>query len=664
MQGNLHKARNLIADRQIYTRLIIAGALFLFLSVLIRTAWLSDDAFITLRTLDNFVNGLGLTWNPPYRVQAFTHPLWLFVLSPFYYFSREPFYTTLAVSIGLSFTAVAWMAGKIRQGGFQTITSLLLLCCSKAFTDFSTSGLENPLLYLLAVCFILDYRSPHITFRNLLYQAFITALILVTRQDMGLIFLPALAYSAIRYGKWIGLPALACGLLPWVAWLIFSLFYFGFPVPNTAYAKLQTGIPEIEILGQGWLYYLNSLKTDPLTLAGIGAMLIFLFMSKRKRWMVMAAGVSLYLLYILQIGGDFMSGRFFALPLFVLVLAMNSLPLDKNLSLRIILITVIGSAGLFSPYSPLLSGKSYRQKEKLNQLMDPSGIVDERGFYYEGTGLLTRNRNQRQVQHIDADRGKLARTLEQKVNINGAVGMLGYYAGPSVFVLDYYGLGDPILARLPVVERDSQFQGFYRNLFKQESPYGWRIGHFRRAVPEGYVTTLLTGKNHFDDPEVRAAWDILEPVLTAPLFSEHRLKALKTLVFEKQFKLIPPGERTHWKDLPYSEILKTDSTCVSTLYLTANQAFVSGNLLEAYQKLKRIETLSPYFISVNQKEIAGAWYALAIKFSEMKRFSLSLDCAVKAEAAGIPIPEQTRQDLEEKVEMEKLFFPERTKEIQ
>ena len=43
--------------------------------LLVRTAWMCDDAFITLRTVDNFVQGYGLVWNVGERVQVYTHPL-------------------------------------------------------------------------------------------------------------------------------------------------------------------------------------------------------------------------------------------------------------------------------------------------------------------------------------------------------------------------------------------------------------------------------------------------------------------------------------------------------------------------------------------------------------------------------------------------------------
>ena len=34
------------------------------------------------------------------------------------------------------------------------------------------------------------------------------------------------------------------GFIPLIAWELFSLIYYGFLLPNTAYAKLNTGLPQ------------------------------------------------------------------------------------------------------------------------------------------------------------------------------------------------------------------------------------------------------------------------------------------------------------------------------------------------------------------------------------------------------------------------------------
>ena len=61
------------------TKYIMYFLLALFTYVFIVNAWVGDDAYITFRTVDNFVNGYGLTWNTSERVQAYTHPLWMFL---------------------------------------------------------------------------------------------------------------------------------------------------------------------------------------------------------------------------------------------------------------------------------------------------------------------------------------------------------------------------------------------------------------------------------------------------------------------------------------------------------------------------------------------------------------------------------------------------------
>jgi arabinofuranosyltransferase len=119
-----------------------------FTAVYAVTAWQCDDAYITHRSIDNLLAGHGLRWQPPERVQSFTHPLWLFLLVPARALTGEAYYSTLALSYVIS--ARAWCcfslarraaALRIRAGGVALL--------SQAFVDYSSSGLENPLSHLL-----------------------------------------------------------------------------------------------------------------------------------------------------------------------------------------------------------------------------------------------------------------------------------------------------------------------------------------------------------------------------------------------------------------------------------------------------------------------------------------------------------------------------------
>ena len=114
---------------------LVASLIVLFAIVLFRTAWICDDAYITLRTVDNFVHGYGLRWNIADRVQTYTHPLWLFLLSAVYFVTREPFLSTILLSIAVSLAAVFLLGFRIaasRTGAMVGIviyrSSLLWVC--------------------------------------------------------------------------------------------------------------------------------------------------------------------------------------------------------------------------------------------------------------------------------------------------------------------------------------------------------------------------------------------------------------------------------------------------------------------------------------------------------------------------------------------------------
>jgi arabinofuranosyltransferase len=122
-----------------------AAALAVCAFVLLRHAWISDDAFITLRTVRNLVEGEGLRWNLHERVQGFTHPLWMFLLAFAYSLTHEPMAAGLLLSLGLSLATLYLVAFRLRLPAPAALLAMAGLVSSKSFVDYSTSGLENPL---------------------------------------------------------------------------------------------------------------------------------------------------------------------------------------------------------------------------------------------------------------------------------------------------------------------------------------------------------------------------------------------------------------------------------------------------------------------------------------------------------------------------------------
>ncbi len=62
------------------------------------------------------------------------------------------------------------------------------------------------------------------------------------RMDVALLYAPAILYAFYRVRSFTAVGVVLLASTPFLLWEAFALFYYGFPFPNTAYAKLGTGI--------------------------------------------------------------------------------------------------------------------------------------------------------------------------------------------------------------------------------------------------------------------------------------------------------------------------------------------------------------------------------------------------------------------------------------
>lgn len=492
--------------------LLIGLALAAFTLLFLRTAWVGDDVYITLRTVDNFVNGYGLTWNVAERVQSYTHPLWMFALTLIYLPTRDAYLTALLASFLASFLTLYLLA---RRQGFAAL-GILTLLLSKACMDYSASGLENPLTHLLLALFFIAFIEKESSPFTL---AFLASLLALNRQDAILFVIPAIAFlffqsitalsGAERSRRTIQvITHLFLGLLPLLLWEAFSLFYYGFPFPNTYYAKLGAGIPKAELFAQGWVYLLDSLQRDPLTLTVIAAGILLALWRGQIRERLLALGSVIYLAYVLSIGGDFMSGRFLTASLLVSALLLVRLAREWNPKVKAAALGVVVLLGIFAtPPNFILDLNQPRFTEHDLQ----TGINDERAFYYPISGLMN-YRPGKQIPFSSegwVEHGYALRASGKSVVDEKNVGFIGYFAGPAVHIVDRYALADPLLARLSA-----------------SSPEKWRIGHFERDIPAGYIQTLRTGVNQIQNPNLAKYYDALALITRGPLFSRARLIAI------------------------------------------------------------------------------------------------------------------------------------------
>ncbi len=476
--------------------LVFPLAFLLF--IIVKDAWLSDDSYITFRVVSNVLRGYGFTWNTDERVQTYTHPLWMFFLSLVCFFTHEIYYSSLILSVTLSFIAVGIFSFFLARSPLLAGLGIMTLAASKSFVDFSTSGLENPLTYLLIVLFMLVFYHRQQKKHYIFLLALIAGLATFNRMDTILLFLPALIFVVYTMPGWKSAKALLLGFSPFLCWEIFSLWYYGFLFPNTAYAKLDTAIASDQLLQQGIGYFVSSFSFDPILFLIIAASIYVIFLQREWTNLPFIVGMGLYMLYTLKIGGDFMAGRFLTEPFLIAVILLTRTPfpaLQLHWQPALVIIAIFAIITPSSRWYAITTSPANHDKR---------GIADERAHYVNATGILNVQRGVIWPNSAWTRGGLQAMVSAQHVVVETNIGFFGFAAGPHVHIVDIWALSDPLLARLPALP-------------------GWSIGNFTRAIPAGYLETLKSGKDVIRDRQLNLYYSKLQNLTRGPLFDAQRL---------------------------------------------------------------------------------------------------------------------------------------------
>jgi arabinofuranosyltransferase len=506
-----------LQSKQVRIISLTLGLLF-YLIFAYRKAWLSDDAFISLRSVSNVLDGYGLRWNVDERVQSFTHPLWMFTLIGAHAITGEPFYSTMYLSLIVSGAAVATLLFVCPGGVPNKLLALTLLMLSNAFVDFSSSGLENPLTHLLVFAFVAALTRSNSGLTAMTVACWIAGCAALNRLDTILIFAPSLAVIALRAARQHALTRVIVAFTPLALWEVFSVLYYGFPFPNTAYAKLaqvQVGAP----ISEGVAYLYSSILKDPLTLAAIVGCHGLAIARRDYKRLGLLAGAAIYLVYVIRIGGDFMAGRFLSAPLCVCAACLAT---SGWLSSRQALLGFIGivASSCFGYWSTPWS-KEEESPRPIANYIDQFGIHDERRIFFPMNSLVRASEmNPLMRDHPWSGAGfnmrDSAASMQSKlVLLVDAIGHSGYFAGPRVHLVDRWALADGLIARLPAA-------------------FG-KYGHFPRVIPDGYIETLATDRIRIADAYLAEYYRRLRLVISGPLWDPERLKTIwqfNTGVFE------------------------------------------------------------------------------------------------------------------------------------
>ncbi|WP_078125214.1 hypothetical protein [Leptospira alexanderi] len=538
-----------VLPKKISGKLVLFFLFLLYTLLFYHSAWLSDDSFITFRVVDNFLNGFGLRWNPWERVQVYTHPLWLFLLIPIQWIVQDISASAyiLSYACGILFLSVyCFTLLKFRFGLGLIFISLSVFFSSRIFIDYNTSGLENPLSFLLLLFFEIKFYSlylngkPENAAADSLEIGLLAGLLLLTRLDLILFLAVPLCVlwgkifrdKRIQFLKYSFL-----GIFIWLLYLGFSLVYFGSLLPNTFYAKTNVLSSFPEKILVGWDYLRISLKWDPIVLFIFGTHVFWIISEpvlqrftktkwalseKEKGILFFGFGSIVFVfLYLLQIGGDFMAGRFLGTCLIVSVFSQSLfLALhfeDSKLNIQIFLFT---SSVIVSVYFFAHSASPLRYIFQRSPIRVEKGIVDERASYRDNTSLnhwfegITPDTHPwaQYAKRIALNNPKTKTNISEfrQVQITTNVGLSGFYGGPGIHWIDLLGITDPFLARLPG-------KGF--------------PGHYIRLLPQGYKEYIEETVVSLSNPELDRFYYEIRLLSEEDIWTKERWKVIADFTF-------------------------------------------------------------------------------------------------------------------------------------
>lgn len=511
--------------------------LILFVILISVLAWQSDDAYHAYIMAKNLVYGNGFVYNVGERVSASSCPLFTLVIAAGFFLFRRMFLVSLLICVIFSTLAYYIVMKYFCKNIKQVLFSFVVLSGSSCFISYTTSGLENCLLFFLAALFLkLYFEKEKYGAGDLFKLALLVALIATTRMDAVLLVVPMVLYAYlakrdnVSFIKAVGLGV--AGLSPFIIWELFSLFYYGFAVPNTAFVKLGTGIPETEYLKRGIEYLLTSAMCDVLLIAiPVFAVLISILV-KRMNYILCSAGIVLYIAYVVYIGGDFMLGRHFTVLFFmslISLLDMNNHDFYAEAKKSAIekAAAVIMVAGIICNLSsPVIAtqflfgyGNSPISDERAGYFKYTSFINNAISYFKDGRMVIRDAWNEDGIDEI-REGGYPGGILKMVPGIS-------IYYNSDLYLNDQYALGDPFLSKLPAVREDN-----------------WRIGHMWRDVPEGYYIAILYDGNAIEDPSLHEYLDIIWLITRGDLFDSKRIQAIIDINLGKYDYLIDNYTKT------------------------------------------------------------------------------------------------------------------------
>jgi hypothetical protein len=276
-----------------------------------------DDVMITLRVASNIAAGYGPYFNPGEYVAANTSLGWPFLLAiPRLVLGlSQTVIAVCVVSLLMTVLTIAAVALASRTLATAALTAAVIVT-SPSVAHYSWSGWEHvpQMLLVTAALLILAGRLPALQDDGARLRAAVLILgvaFLIRPDTLPLLAAPGLvlAHRYWRLRDRRDLQALAIAASLCALYYLAHLYFYGSLVPNTFYLKVSS---DGSALRNGIAYLVRNITDGGNTLVILLAIIcLFMRRASSSRDLVIGAGLLLYVLSIVAVGGDYFSrGRF------------------------------------------------------------------------------------------------------------------------------------------------------------------------------------------------------------------------------------------------------------------------------------------------------------------------------------------------------------------
>jgi len=317
--------------------LLLAALLVAALMPLLLTDAPQDDAYITYRYAENWANGDGFVFNAGEEpVEGYTNFLWTLIIGIAIRLGIDP--ELLAPHLGLAATVgaallTALLARRLGAGPWLAALAALLMATRPGLTVHAMGGLETPLFMLLLLAGVYPRVRAVRTTRDDVLSGTVLGLAALTRPEGMLLFgllelADAVAALRARPGllSWLG--GVVRRAAPFVlvvgvhmAWRVNT---YGDWVPNTFHAKVAGGSA---VWAAGYAYSRDAVLSLGLILVAIPYLVVGMAAGRRARLTCLWIS-SVYLVYVGYVGGDYIPGFRFLLPIMPLWCALAAASLE------------------------------------------------------------------------------------------------------------------------------------------------------------------------------------------------------------------------------------------------------------------------------------------------------------------------------------------------